>query len=167
MPAPTPGKMSQEAPDRPERTSAIPHLATISFETDTRSITSQANSNHSDRHPEGELNQARLLAVMQSHSGPLPDPTTLQAYDSIVPGSAAKIIVMAETEQRHRHRLESLEHLYPFIGMGLGFVALLMCIAGGIHLATLGNTTIALALLAAPLIGSIGWFVKGRLTKET
>ena len=158
--------MTPEAADRPERTATLPQLGTISFDTDTRSIASPADLKPTEATTEGELNQARLLAVMQSHSGPLPDPTTLQAYDRIVPGSAAKILVMAETEQRHRHRLESMEHLYPFIGMGLGFIALLMCIAGGIHLATLGNTTIALALLAAPLIGSIGWFVKGRLTKE-
>jgi len=158
--------MTHEASDRPERTASLPQLGTISFDTDMRSITSHQNIKQTDPNTEGELNQARLLAVMQSHSGPLPDPTTLKAYDSIVPGSAATIIVMAESEQRHRHRLESLEHLYPFLGMGLGFIALLLCIGGGIHLATIGNTTIALALLAAPLIGSIGWFVKGRLSKE-
>lgn len=40
------------------------------------------------------------------HSGPLPNPEDLQKYDLIVPGSAERILKMAEEEQNYRHEIE-------------------------------------------------------------
>ncbi|MDR0430138.1 MAG: DUF2335 domain-containing protein [Tannerellaceae bacterium] len=38
--------------------------------------------------------------------GPLPSPDILQGIENVVPGSAERIIVMAEKEQDFRHRRE-------------------------------------------------------------
>lgn len=39
--------------------------------------------------------------------GPLPPPAALEQFERIAPGSAERIIRMAESEQAHRHALES------------------------------------------------------------
>lgn len=44
----------------------------------------------------------------KSHSGPLPSPEDLQRYNDISPGAAERILIMAESEQRHRHDIERL-----------------------------------------------------------
>ena len=43
---------------------------------------------------------------MRHHSGPLPDPDTLQRYDQLSPGAAERIIAMAESEIAHRQSME-------------------------------------------------------------
>ena len=49
------------------------------------------------------------IKVSEEHhfSGPLPRPEDLAKYDQIVPGAAARIIQMAETEMAHRHDNEN------------------------------------------------------------
>lgn len=50
----------------------------------------------------------RAIQVQQEHySGPLPHPEALARYDEIVPGSAERIIRMAEKEMEHRHENET------------------------------------------------------------
>jgi uncharacterized membrane protein len=44
-------------------------------------------------------------AAVQFH-GPLPLPQLLEGYEKVVPGSAERIIRMAEEQQAHRHSLE-------------------------------------------------------------
>nr|DAH82019.1 MAG TPA: putative membrane protein [Caudoviricetes sp.] len=39
--------------------------------------------------------------------GPLPPPSVLQGYDSVVSGAAERILAMAEKEQSHRHSTET------------------------------------------------------------
>ncbi|MBF0488554.1 MAG: DUF2335 domain-containing protein [Nitrospirae bacterium] len=40
-----------------------------------------------------------------AHSGPIPDPATLQAYEKTLPGLAERIVVIAENEQKYRHKI--------------------------------------------------------------
>ena len=42
----------------------------------------------------------------QQFTGPIPPPNILEEYDRIHPGSADRIIKMAENEQLHRHAIE-------------------------------------------------------------
>src|SRR5438552_18585994 len=39
----------------------------------------------------------------QIHSGPLPDPRTLEYYNRVHPGASGEIFAMAKVEQKHRH----------------------------------------------------------------
>lgn len=51
--------------------------------------------------------QKAIIGVRESSfSGPLPPPEILQGYESVLPGSAERIFVMAEKEQQYR--LESV-----------------------------------------------------------
>lgn len=54
----------------------------------------------------------RLLVQQQRtemYSGPIPHPDILQKFDVVSPGSADRIIAMAESEITHRHKLESIQ----------------------------------------------------------
>ncbi|KJU83390.1 hypothetical protein MBAV_004416, partial [Candidatus Magnetobacterium bavaricum] len=50
------------------------------------------------------------LTIAQSriskHSGPLPAPQTLAGYESILPGSAERIVAMAENNLKHKHECD-------------------------------------------------------------
>jgi len=47
-----------------------------------------------------------IQAQMQQWSGPLPHPEALERYNQIVPGSAERIIAMAEDQHDHRIEIE-------------------------------------------------------------
>ncbi len=49
----------------------------------------------------------QVIAQASFHSGPLPDPKTLEKYDALVPKGAERIFRMAEEQQKHRHKLET------------------------------------------------------------
>jgi len=111
---------------------------------------------------------AQLVAVLEMHKGPLPHPRILGGYDEIIPGAAREILEMAKAEQRHRHTMENRETAYPYFGMALGGTCLLSCIAGAVFLATHAySEKVALALIGAPVLAGIGWFINSRLNLRT
>jgi uncharacterized membrane protein len=105
----------------------------------------------------------QMVAVMESHSGPLPHPSTLDGYEKILPGSALEILAMARAEQKHRHSINIYEALYPFVGSVLGFLALCLCFGSALYLGLLGHTDIAVAFLGVPVLAAVGWLVNARL----
>jgi uncharacterized membrane protein len=66
------------------------------------------------------------------HQGPLPSPRQLSGYEKVLPGSAERIMKMAEKEQDHRqgceNRLIGAEISLKHIGQGLAFLALIVMI---------------------------------------
>ena len=50
--------------------------------------------------------ESRMTAISSSFSGPLPPPNILDGYERVLPGSADRIITMAEEQLKHRHNLE-------------------------------------------------------------
>ncbi|MFN7543319.1 MAG: DUF2335 domain-containing protein [Acidobacteriota bacterium] len=106
---------------------------------------------------------AKPIAISRTEafSGPLPPPSVLRDYEEFVPGSAERIIAMAEKQGDHRRRLES-EHLAigrlviekSFAEARAGQVcAVIVCflfLAAGIYLAIDGRE------IAASVIGGAG-----------
>lgn len=43
---------------------------------------------------------------VQQYSGPLPHPDMMRGYEELLPGSADRILTMAEKEEDHRHEME-------------------------------------------------------------
>lgn len=68
--------------------------------------------------------------VQRVHSGPLPAPDTYGHYEQVLPGSAERILAMAEKEQDHRHRSEGrvIFHEYGirYVSQGGAILALMM-----------------------------------------
>ena len=57
-----------------------------------------------DRPPPNQV--ATLEQKVEQYAGPLPHPSTLKAFDEVIPGSAARIIDNWEKEIEHRRDLE-------------------------------------------------------------
>lgn len=49
---------------------------------------------------------ATVKEVVEHHSGPLPHPQTLAAYDGVVPGLAERIVAMTERELAHQQDMQ-------------------------------------------------------------
>jgi uncharacterized membrane protein len=106
---------------------------------------------------------ALVVTTVEMFSGPVPPPTILQDYENVSPGGATALIEMARKEQSHHHLMENLEMLFPYFGLGAGFVGLLSMTAGAVYLGAVGGSeTVALALIGANALGAIGWFIKAR-----
>ena len=72
-----------------------------------------------------QLGQRTLFSY--THSGPLPDPFSFQAYAKVLPDAPERIMRMAEKEQEHRHEMERKIVDADRIGYFLG-----QLIAGGL-----------------------------------
>jgi uncharacterized membrane protein len=103
--------------------------------------------------------------------GPLPHPRHLQAYESVCPGLADRIVAMAE--RAHRSQEARLDKAMDFeykdrrLGLFLGFFALLALLIAGVIIVALGNVVVGSGLLGAAIIGTvIGTFVHGRHPEE-
>lgn len=117
-------------------------------------------------------------SVSEHHSGPLPDPSTLAAYERMHPGTAERIIQMAERQQSHRMQLESdqltsdakhrdelvaLQRLTTrgtlisdYIGQAAGFLVAAACVAASVYCGVvLKDPILAAIFVGIPVIGMI------------
>lgn len=115
---------------------------------------------------------SRIVAMMQSEkfSGPIAHPRHLREYEDILPGSAERIVTMAEVEQAHNIDMESTiikaETEDRKRGMNYGFAALCLLIVLGFTAGFWGNNVLAGMLLFGGFIGVAGVFINGRLNKQ-
>ena len=132
----------------------------------------QSNREHPDRD-----SSLQVVTHETEFQGPIPHPDILCKYERIVPGSADRLISMAEEESKHRHKLES-ESLSADIsarnrqldiadqqckavfksdalGQYLGLFVSVASIAGCVFLALRGQPIVAAALVSLPLVGIV------------
>ncbi|MYH02114.1 MAG: DUF2335 domain-containing protein [Nitrospira sp. SB0675_bin_23] len=78
-----------------------------------------------------------------SWSGPIPPPSALEGYENIIPGSANRILEMAEKQTEHRIELEKIviqgDTKRSYVGLIAGFILSAMVIVGGIYLISTGH----------------------------
>lgn len=113
----------------------------------------------------------RRTEILEAYySGPLPPPSLLRDYDEIVPGSADRIITLAEKQSNHRRELEAAR-IHADIGMSktgmwLGFVLALVFIVGAFVLIALGHTLEGFAAAAVPIAAIVGSYLFTRRDKQ-
>ena len=127
-------------------------------------------SEHPDHHSERTRGSpqaaARYVEFQATRSGPLPPPETLAKYERLHPGTAERIIRMAEGQAAHRMSMEkaviegNVEQQRP--GPLYGFVLALITIVGGIGLTSTGHSIAGLTAIIVPIAGLAGVFVYGR-----
>ena len=111
---------------------------------------------------------AMLQAAVEvsRYSGPLPRPEDLAKYEQVLPGSADRIIRMAEQQATHRQNLEKLvvESNTGIQKWGLvcAFVIALSAIVGGVLLSLKGMSGAGLASIIGALAALVGVFVYGK-----
>jgi uncharacterized membrane protein len=120
---------------------------------------SQASSSQHDQI------QKQVLAEVHSHSGPLPPPAILDQYDQVAPGTAERIISMAENQMLHRQEIEkqviSSEIEDSKRGLHYGLLIGLVAVIGGTTCIALGKQVGGSIIGGTGLTGLVGVFVYG------
>lgn len=113
---------------------------------------------------------ARLVSVVASFSGPMPPPNVLAAYDNLIPGSADRILSMAEREQAFRHKVtesavagsgesETSQRRYAFAVVVVMVAAALACVV-------MDAPQVAVVLGGGTLLGLVTVFLGGRYIEQ-
>ncbi|MGL4672176.1 MAG: DUF2335 domain-containing protein [Cetobacterium sp.] len=99
------------------------------------------------------------LVHQEAYQGPLPHPDLLVKYEEIIPGSAERILSMAEKEQQHRHQLENevikKEIAQKGRGLNFGFTLALLIIVVGAYLLIIDKSLQGFSLI----LGSIAMII--------
>lgn len=100
-----------------------------------------------------ESNNVSHVAVSQSYEGPLPTPADFSAYKEALPSAPERILVMAEEEQRYRHKINNkvvnLGAIESFCGMIVAFFVVVLCLSASVYLALHNQTVVASVLIGA------------------
>jgi uncharacterized membrane protein len=106
-----------------------------------------------------------MIAAAESWSGPLPPPSALQQYENAIPGSAERMLVMAERQEEHRINIEKTqvtgELRRSYWGLAAGFVLSALVIGGGIFLVATGHDWAGATMIGLNLVGLASVFVYG------
>jgi uncharacterized membrane protein len=81
---------------------------------------------------------AMITQTVVSYSAPIPPASEFQKYEAVLPGSADRILGMAERQSKHRHSIEKtlvfFQSASSFLGMILAFILALAGIIAGSYL---------------------------------
>lgn len=89
-----------------------------------------------------EAVEKQLIARIEQkvHAGPLPAPEDFGKYETFLPGTAERILSMAESEAKHRHEMDEKRLKYFFKenrwGQVLAFLLCLVVVIAGAFVAT-------------------------------
>jgi uncharacterized membrane protein len=109
-----------------------------------------------------------IFAMVESRqfSGPLPAPEDFAKYEENLPGSAERILRMAEKQQEHRIESESKIIGYKTSvgkrGQWLGFILVILCIAASVMLGLFGHDWLAGCIGVTTVLGVAAVFVLGK-----
>lgn len=114
----------------------------------------------------------RTVERYEAFQGPIPPPSHLAGYEGILPGSANRIINMAEKEQVHRQGLESKVLKWSAFGEVFGQISGVLVsfglIAGAVYCAYIGATVVGVTLVGATGVGIVSILVtRGNRSGET
>lgn len=117
------------------------------------------------------VSQTQLAAVAATHfEGPIPPPAILQGYEDVIPGSAERILRMAEQESSYRHGLTT-KMLNADIsrsnrGLWLGWVVALAFLVAATMMVLGGHPVPGTIFGTLDLAGLVGVFVYGKWSGE-
>ena len=113
-----------------------------------------------------DINQATELVQQSAHfSGPIPPPDAMAGYEEVLPGSADRIMTMAENEQKLREKRTDGTIGIARLRIGASFIVSVLLIAAGVYCAILGQPLLGGVLGISGLIAAI--FRRFLPSKET
>ncbi len=133
--------------------------------------------------PKQQLNQNGIQAhgpsveKYEAHSGPLPDPRTLEHYNQIVPGAAERILIMAEKHADHycqmekdflaaQKKLADQDYKQKARGQLYAFLTSLIMTAFSAYALWSGHPKVAGAVGTTTIVALVMAFITGREGKE-
>jgi uncharacterized membrane protein len=97
-------------------------------------------------------------------AGPIPPPQWLQGYEQIVPGSADRLIVLAEDEAVHRRGVERAEGFYKMLSLVFAFILAAVVLGAGIYFVATGRSVAGLTLLVVQVVALAGVLLTRKLS---
>ncbi len=113
---------------------------------------------------------AQFVVQQQSFAGPIPPPQVMEAYERTLPGSADRILKMAEEQSQHRQRLEQQVVAKNLTAQARGqhyaFGLSALLFGGSIYLLANGIQIGGLSTLVLAVAGIVSTFIYGRSKQE-
>lgn len=94
-------------------------------------------------------------SILASYSGPLPPPSMYRAYEDVLPGSADRILRMAEQEQMLRRRDNGWILLNDSLRVSGSVLVSLGLIGAAVAATYFGNTPVAVSLGISGIVGAL------------
>lgn len=105
-----------------------------------------------------------------AYSGPVPLPEIIREWEDLLPGSADRLLTMAERQAEHRMSLEKTviqgDSQRANWGLGLAFVVTLVLISGGLVLIGLGHDVAGASVIGTNAIGLAALFIYGQESRK-
>lgn len=114
----------------------------------------------------GTVYRALTIIQQESYEGPIPHPRIIREYERILPGSADRILSMAEKQQEHRIVIEKKavesQLRQSRTGQKFAFVIFLVGLAISVVFAYLDMKAFAGIFATVTLVTIIGLFINGK-----
>lgn len=111
----------------------------------------------------------QILIKKESFSGPLPHPEHFRKYNQIVPGSANRLLKMAEDDLSHVHSMQrkqiNTEAIATILGLISGFAIAVIALVGSGYLIMQGHDIAGAILGTGSLASLVSVFVIGKNSK--
>lgn len=105
-----------------------------------------------DKQQELSKETTTVVSMQQHYSGPLPPAQEFKAYGEVLPDAPERILSMAESEQKHRHKKEmralNVRILTSVAGMIFGVVIVVLCVWFAYKLGMSGHDWLAGSIVA-------------------
>jgi|ERR1700722_2455054 len=115
---------------------------------------------------EGDQNPTKVdghFMQKREYSGPIPDPQMFAEFEKVLPGSADRILGMAEEQSRHRQKIETRVVWFDggksILGLFLAFFVILAGIIAGTYLIINNKDTSGLIAILGPIVTVAGLFI--------
>ncbi|MCE2395310.1 DUF2335 domain-containing protein [Candidatus Poribacteria bacterium] len=110
-----------------------------------------------------------MVRVSEKFAGPIPPPPVMKQYEDILPGSADRILKMAENQSEHRQWIEkkklSFSNREVHLGQVLGFAIGVIAIITGGYTALNGAPISGGFIGTAGVVGLVSVFIVGSSRK--
>jgi len=119
----------------------------------------------------------KSLAIQSIYSGPIPSPETFSRYEATLPGSASRILAMAESEASHRQAAEMTviegnisaneqRHREVTKGQWFAFFMTMMAFSLSAYALSLGKENTAVMLCGGTILGLATAFIGDRVASR-
>lgn len=108
------------------------------------------------RRPNGGALIRRQELTATAYQGPVPPPEQMEAFERVLPGSANRILAMAEGHAKNRWLNDRNLRVTSILGQVFAFVVVLILLAGGFYLSFTGKPWPGLGTVAGT-VASIVW----------
>ncbi len=111
-----------------------------------------------------------MIRTEERFSGPLPHPEHFKKYNQIVPGSANRLLKMAEDDLNHIHSMQKSQMIIEAIatigGLIIGGAIAIVSLVGSGYLILQGHDAAGALLGTGALTSLVGIFVYGRRSQK-